>query len=126
MMLSALSSVYAFNWQPGANNVQWATGCDFYGGDLYPVASTGENCGGNCANVAQCTHFTYFQGTCYLKHFNNAASAKDLNGAIVFPLRTKLKKGFVFCLCLRFYVGAIVFLFLHVFKYNLVSLSVFV
>ena len=82
MMLSALSSVFAFNWQSGANNVQWATGCDFYGGDLYPVASTGENCGGNCVNVALCTHFTYFQGTCYLKHFDNVATATNLNGGV--------------------------------------------
>ena len=83
LLLSVLfSSALAYDWQKGASNVKWAFGCDFKGSDLYNVPSSGEDCGGKCANDRRCTHFTFSQGVCYLKKFHGSATATDLNGAV--------------------------------------------
>ncbi|CAF4471790.1 unnamed protein product [Rotaria socialis] len=53
------------NW-----NGNWAFACDFHGNDMYSVRSSGEHCGGKCANTHGCTHFAwtlYNGGTCWLK-----------------------------------------------------------
>ncbi|CAF2072403.1 unnamed protein product [Rotaria magnacalcarata] len=53
------------NW-----NGNWAFACDFHGNDMYGVRSSGEHCGGKCANTHGCTHFAWTLhngGTCWLK-----------------------------------------------------------
>ncbi len=83
LLLSVISSVTAFNWQDGSSNAKWSTDCDFYGSDIGNVPnSPGNQCSTNCANNAQCTHFTWYSGTCYLKRFNSAATATSLSGAV--------------------------------------------
>ena len=79
----AISAVASFNWQDGSSNAKWSTDCDFYGSDIGNVPnSPGDQCSTNCANNAQCTHFTWYSGTCYLKHFDSPATATGLNGAV--------------------------------------------
>ncbi|CAF1552810.1 unnamed protein product [Adineta steineri] len=44
--------------------------CDFNGNDLTNVQIRGEDCGGRCASIQGCTHFTwtsYNGGTCWMK-----------------------------------------------------------
>ncbi|CAF3140626.1 unnamed protein product [Rotaria sp. Silwood2] len=60
------------------NGNNWATSCDFRGNDLYSVQISAELCGGKCAKVQGCTHFTWTQyngGTCWLK--SGAVSKSD-------------------------------------------------
>ena len=49
-------------------NGNWAFGCDFPNNDFRSEVIKGELCGGLCAKVKQCTHFTWYKGVCYLKH----------------------------------------------------------
>jgi hypothetical protein len=54
------------NW----NGNNWAMSCDFRGNDLSNVRSSGEHCGGKCAQTPGCTHFTWTKwngGTCWMK-----------------------------------------------------------
>ncbi|CAF4268641.1 unnamed protein product [Rotaria sp. Silwood2] len=60
------------------NGNNWAISCDFQGNDLYSVQISAELCGGKCAQVQGCTHFTWTQyngGTCWLK--SGAVSKSD-------------------------------------------------
>ncbi|KAJ1549253.1 hypothetical protein HK405_007076 [Cladochytrium tenue] len=63
--------VRRFDWQSGSNGaVMWAYDCDWTGGDIANVASTGEACGSTCVSHSGCDHFTwtsYNGGTCWLK-----------------------------------------------------------
>lgn len=54
-------------------NGNWALSCEFKGNDLKNVESSGEECGGICANNPQCTHFTWNYGTCWLKKYNGVS-----------------------------------------------------
>ncbi len=52
------------------NGNSWAMSCDFRGNDLSNVRSSGEHCGGKCAQTPGCTHFTWTKwngGTCWMK-----------------------------------------------------------
>ena len=83
VFLATISSVLAFDWQDGGRNAKWSFDCDFFGSDITSIPnSPGEQCGDSCADNAQCTHFTYFSGTCFLKRFNSPAVATDLKGAV--------------------------------------------
>lgn len=54
-------------------NGNWAIGCEFIGNDLENVRSTGEQCGGICADNPQCTHFTWKYGLCSMKKYNGVS-----------------------------------------------------
>lgn len=54
-------------------NGNWALGCEFIGNDLKNVRSAGEECGGKCAANPECTHFTWNDGTCWMKKFNGVS-----------------------------------------------------
>ncbi len=84
LFLFTTSSVLGFNWQSGAHNVMWAQGCDFWGSDSIPSVpnAPAEKCGDYCALNLQCTHFTWWMGTCYLKHFDSLATAWPSEGAV--------------------------------------------
>ena len=75
-------SVYKF--QSGNNGqVMWALGCDFYGNDIGNQAGPGSDCGGVCLANAQCTHFSWSNNVCYLKHATNPSAANsNINGAV--------------------------------------------
>ncbi|CAF0916089.1 unnamed protein product [Brachionus calyciflorus] len=48
----------------------WAHACDFKDNDLKNEKSSGEECGGRCAQTRSCTHFTWTTfngGTCWMK-----------------------------------------------------------
>ena len=78
-----VSTVFARNWRQGDNGqVRWDYNCDFYGSDLYNKPSTGEQCGGFCIAESQCTHFTYYSGTCYLKRNVNGFRETSTNGPV--------------------------------------------
>ncbi|RNA25669.1 fibroblast growth factor receptor-like [Brachionus plicatilis] len=56
----------------------WALACDFKDNDLKNEKSTGEECGGRCAQTASCTHFTWTSfngGTCWMKSKNGIAKS---------------------------------------------------
>ena len=84
LLATMISSVAAYNWQSGAKNVMWARGCDFWVSDFSSVAnSPPEKCGDHCADDPQCTHFTWWRGTCYLKHTDSSATAWPSNNSAV-------------------------------------------
>lgn len=83
LLMSTISLVLTFDWKDGNNNAKWASGCDFLGSDIANVPnSPGDQCSDNCFNNGQCTHFTWFSGTCYLKHFDSPATATNLDGGV--------------------------------------------
>lgn len=47
--------------------VRWRFHCDFYGNNIGTRRGTGEQCGSFCIANQLCSHFTYFEGVCYLK-----------------------------------------------------------
>lgn len=53
-------------WQPQS----WATNCDFMDDDIEIVNCTREKCPSVCELNSSCTHFTWSQGECFLKHTN--------------------------------------------------------
>ncbi|KAJ3128295.1 hypothetical protein HK100_009247 [Physocladia obscura] len=78
------SSSGGFTFQSGSNgSVEWASGCDWTGGDIANVETTGALCGGACVAYSGCTHFTwtdYNGGTCWLKN-NGVASTPVENSS---------------------------------------------
>ena len=50
--------------------VSWAKNCDFVGHDTAKMdAPVDTMCGKNCLANTKCTHYTWQQGTCFLKRF---------------------------------------------------------
>lgn len=81
-LLLVISTTNAFNWQWGSNNqVKWASNCDFNGHDIGSQGSRAEDCGDLCVSNQQCTHFTHWNGVCYMKKANYP-TARDSNGAV--------------------------------------------
>lgn len=79
-----LPAILAFNWAQGDKGATWAAGCDWSGGDIGNTASSGQDCGARCSDNSACTHFTWtnwHDGTCWMKHFNNAPTAVASNSA---------------------------------------------
>ena len=82
VLLWAFDLSNAYDWASGSNGqVMWSSGCDFYGNDIGSTASSGEDCGGICARNANCDHFTWYNGVCYMKAAVNPP-VNDLNGAV--------------------------------------------
>jgi len=82
VMLLVISATNAFDWQSGNNGqVRWAFNCDFSGNDIRSQSSSGADCGGLCVSNQQCTHFTHWNGVCYMKKANNP-TASNLNGGV--------------------------------------------
>ena len=107
VLLLVISATNAFDWKWGSNNqVKWASNCDFNGHDIGSQGSRAEDCGNLCVSNQQCTHFTHWNGVCYMKNANYP-TASDSNGAvcgwvdnrsekssIYFILNSKLSHGF--------------------------------
>ncbi|OXA53415.1 receptor-like tyrosine-protein kinase kin-16 [Folsomia candida] len=62
------------NWVEGGDlknvSYRWAENCDLSGNDIRNFLTKRENCGGECAQHKECTHFawsTSFGGTCWIK-----------------------------------------------------------
>jgi len=56
-------------WNDGDNgSIKWESNCDFWGNDLEQKPAKGEQCGGVCIAHHQCNHFTWKDGTCFLKY----------------------------------------------------------
>ncbi|KAJ3121364.1 hypothetical protein HK100_012407 [Physocladia obscura] len=69
-----------------AGQIEWASGCDWTGGDIANELTTGELCGATCEGYSGCTRFTwttYNGGTCWLKN-NSAAGpiSNSLSGTV--------------------------------------------
>jgi beta-glucanase (GH16 family) len=45
----------------------WSNNCDWVGNEIRSLSLPGERCGGECAGTAECTHFSWQEGTCFLK-----------------------------------------------------------
>ena len=71
LLLLNISSVAARNWQyGGGGTVYWDSNCDFPGSDIIGYYDSQANCGGDCLNNPQCTHFSASNGVCWLKKIN--------------------------------------------------------
>jgi len=58
----------AYTWSVGSGGeVLYALGCDFYGNDIGSVNSADSDCGDICFKNANCDHFSFSGGVCYLK-----------------------------------------------------------
>ena len=81
LLITAISPAFSRNWIPGPAGIYWDNNCDFYGHDLHRKdASEREICLKFCLDEGQCTHFTYFDDTCYLKQSREAFYEDDVNG----------------------------------------------
>ncbi|KAJ3112519.1 hypothetical protein HK100_002303 [Physocladia obscura] len=80
------TATVTITFQNGNNGaVQWASACDWLGGDIANVAAPASVCGSACLNQIGCTRFSwtnYNGGTCWLKNdasgaaiYSNSASA---------------------------------------------------
>ncbi|KAJ3090812.1 hypothetical protein HK100_007344, partial [Physocladia obscura] len=73
----------SISFQSGNNGaVEWASNCDWTGGDISNTPATGANCGITCLTTTGCARFTwtdYGGGTCWLK--SSAASATPVAAA---------------------------------------------
>ena len=72
------------DWQSAdSGQILWASGCDFYGGDIGQQSGPGDQCGAYCKGNVQCTHFTWAANTCYLKKFASGSAAdQNKDGAV--------------------------------------------
>lgn len=59
--------------------VRWRRNCNFYGNDIASKPVPSEGCGSLCYSIPSCNHFTWDNGTCYLKNANIAELNKRLN-----------------------------------------------
>lgn len=83
LFLSTITSVLAYNWYNGGAGITYGLDCDFRWGDIGKYPSTAEQCGPMCMNqFSQCTHFTWWNGYCWIKRFNSNAAAKGLPGGV--------------------------------------------
>ena len=95
-LLLVISTTNAFNWQWGSNNqVKWASNCDFNGHDIGSQGSRAEDCGNLCVSNQQCTHFTHWNGVCYMKKANYP-TARDSNGAVCGWVDNRSEKSFIY------------------------------
>jgi hypothetical protein len=61
----SMKSVGAQEWYDSdGGKVKWQFDCDFPGND---IGSAGELCSSLCINTDGCSHFSYFEGFCYVK-----------------------------------------------------------
>jgi hypothetical protein len=79
-------------WSSGENGaVAWAKDCDFVGHDLSKQDTLDTQCGKQCLETTQCTHFTWAIGICYLKSNprQKAEEPSKLQGAICGYIRER-------------------------------------
>lgn len=70
-------------WQESSGGLKWAHSCDYHGSDIDTKhLSTPEQCGQDCVNNNECTHFTWNSGTCLLKHFKSAVTPGDSTSCV--------------------------------------------
>ena len=70
-------------WLDGENGkVNYDNNCNFEGDDIDEVPEIAETCGGICIANAECTHFTWFQNVCYVKHQINSKPVLYQQGAV--------------------------------------------
>ncbi|KAJ3125784.1 hypothetical protein HK100_010602 [Physocladia obscura] len=69
--LLAASAVQAISWQQGNNGaVLWSNDCDWSGGDIAAIATTGEDCATQCLATVGCVKFSWRSGTCWVKNYS--------------------------------------------------------
>lgn len=72
-LLLAARPAFSRDWKIAPAAIYWDNNCDFYGRDLHKKdANEREDCFTFCHNEGQCTHFTYGDGTCFLKQSREA------------------------------------------------------
>jgi hypothetical protein len=52
----------------GKGMKKWAYGCEFPGNNVMNVETELDQCGRTCEKYTICTHFTWSEGVCYIKH----------------------------------------------------------
>jgi len=76
-----LISAFSFQYQINGK-ILWSPDCDYPNFDFASVRVPNTTCGDICANRNQCTHFTWVDEICYLKHFPSGYTTPIvLNGA---------------------------------------------
>lgn len=96
VLVLCTSTVFAKNWRIGGNGrVFWDQNCDFYGHDIGSKPSRSEQCGGVCIANNACTHFTHFNGVCYMKRKIEDDGENDSIERKEIDHRYKLVCGFV-------------------------------
>jgi len=67
-VVSLISSEFQFQSESTNDKIQWSTDCDFHGFDFHWAEIPKDKCGESCSASDQCTHFTWANGVCYVKH----------------------------------------------------------
>jgi len=81
LLLSLLSLSYG--WKEGESGaVNYDDNCDFQSDDIDEVPGIAETCGSICIANSECTHFTWFQDVCYVKHQLNSKPVLYKQGAV--------------------------------------------
>ncbi|KAJ3136191.1 hypothetical protein HK100_001920 [Physocladia obscura] len=89
VLVALIASVTAWDWQDGNNGaLTWASGCEYTGGVLSIIATTGADCGTECQTTSGCQYFTWVQdanldssGTCTLADSTASGPAYNSNAA---------------------------------------------
>ena len=69
-------------WQDGSHGAKWQFNCDFSGHDIGKVDASGENCGLECVNNPNCSHFSHHHDVCYLKKADISHNRHDADGGM--------------------------------------------
>ena len=73
-VLLATSVASTNAWKVGSGgSVLWDFNCNFLGNEIDRQETSGEDCGGTCVANLRCTHFTWRDGTCFLKRFTRSS-----------------------------------------------------
>jgi hypothetical protein len=79
----SMKSVDAQEWRDGdGGKVKWQFDCDFFGYDIKNQQIPGEQCGSLCINTNGCSHFSHFNGVCYLKKVPNGTPRQPAAGGL--------------------------------------------
>ena len=85
-ILLVLFTIYfavTYSWLEGeSGKVNYDNNCNFQGDDIDEVPGIAENCGGVCIANPECTHFTWFQNVCYVKHQTSSKPVLYQQGAV--------------------------------------------
>uniref|UniRef100_K3WZR8 Apple domain-containing protein n=1 Tax=Globisporangium ultimum (strain ATCC 200006 / CBS 805.95 / DAOM BR144) TaxID=431595 RepID=K3WZR8_GLOUD len=69
------------SWELGSGNRgMWNSNCDYLGQDFRGVGSSSQSCGDICADDPNCSHWTWYNGNCFLKTGNEHLTS-PLQGA---------------------------------------------
>ena len=79
----SMKLVDAQQWNDGdGGKVKWQFDCDFHGYDIRNERIPGERCGSLCINTNGCSHFSYFNGVCYLKKVPSGTPRQPATGGL--------------------------------------------